>query len=129
MPNNSFPNTGSVTLGTDRNFFQKLSVSATGFGSNNATSPYVPGSQPDMIVPFNTQCVIFTNLSLASGTYAANTVVEYSFNGQVVHGELGSSSANISLTFQNRPVAKIWFRLQTGSSGPIIVSVQAWSTQ
>lgn len=126
---NNFPGTGSVTLGYDRNFFQKISVTATGFGSNNAGSPYVPGPQPDMIIPFNTQSVILTNLSLASGTYASGSVVEYSFNGQTVHGELGSSSANISLTFENRIVAKIWFRLQTGSSGPVSISVQAWSTQ
>lgn len=128
MPNNNFPGTGSVTLGYDRNFFQKASVTATGFGSNNDGSPYVPGPQPDMIIPFNTGGVILTNLTLASGTYAAGSVVEYSFNGQVVHGELGSASANISMLFLNRPVAKIWFRVQTGSTGPISVSVQAWST-
>jgi len=128
MVTNNFPGTGSVTLGYDRNFFQKLSVTATGFGSNNATSPYVPGPQPDMIIPFNTECVILTNLSLGDGYTVGGSVVEYSFNGQVVHGELGSSTQNVSLTFQNRPVAKIWFRLQSGTAGPVNVSVQAWST-
>lgn len=132
MPNNNFPGTGSVTLGYDRNFFQKLSVTATTFGGNNSTSLYVPGPQPDMIISFNTQCVILTNLDAVFNTgtdgYAAGAVLEYSFNGQVVHGELGSSSQNVSLTFQNRPVAKIWFRIQGGSTGPINVSVQAWST-
>ena len=127
MPNNNFPGTGSVTLGHDRNFFQKLSVTATAFGGNNNGSLYVPGPQPDMIIPFNTGGVVMTNLAL-TGTWAAGSVVEYSFNGQVVHGELGSSTQNISLSFLGRPVAKIWFRLQTGSAGPVSVSVQAWST-
>src|SRR5208282_3141035 len=98
MPTNNFPGTGSVTLGYDRNFFQKLSVTATTFGGNNDGSLYVPGPQPDMIIPFNTAGVILTNLSLNDG-YAAGSTVEYSFNGQVLHGELGSSPQNISLTF------------------------------
>ena len=127
MPNNNFPGTGSVTLGYDRNYFQKLSVTATAFGGNNDGSLYVPGPQPDMIIPFNTGGVIMTNLAL-TGVWAAGSVVEYSFNGQVVHGELGSSTQNISLSFLGRPVAKIWFRLQSDSAGPVSVSVQAWST-
>jgi hypothetical protein len=120
MPNNNFPGTGSVTLGYDRNFFQKISVTATTFGGNNSTSPYVPGTQPDMIIPFNTQAVMFLNLGTG--------VVEFSFNGQTVHGELNSANPSAGLTFDNRPVSKIWFRVQTGSTGPIMVSVQAWST-
>jgi hypothetical protein len=124
MPNNNFPGTGSVTLGFDRNFFEKLAVTATTFGGNNDGSLYVPGPQPDMIITFNTQCVMMLNLGAG-----ATNVVEYSFNGQVVHGELNPTNASVGMTFDNRIVSKIWFRIQSGSTGPVTVSVQAWSTQ
>lgn len=123
MPNNNFPGTGSVTLGFDRNFFVKVAVTATTFGGNNDGSLYVPGPQPDVIISFNTQSVMMLNL----GTGATN-VVEYSFNGQTLHGELNPTNPSAGMAFDGRAISKIWFRVQAGSSGPISVSVQAWST-
>lgn len=126
MSSNNFPNIGYISYGRDFNFFQKYSVTATTFGGDT-----VDGYQPSMIITFPTYGVIFTNLALDGYTdgYTGNSIVEYSFNGQTVHGELGSNDNNISLTFENRVISLIWFRIQSGSSGPIPISVQAWGVR
>ena len=118
MTTNNYPNIGYTTLGFDRNFFKKVAVSATTFGGDSAD-----GYQPDVVITFNTVGLMFLNLG--SG---ATSVIEYSFNGQTVHGELNPTNASAALSFDNRPVSKIWFRVQAGSSGTINISVQAWST-
>jgi|SRR5271165_4553196 len=99
---------GKITNGYDFNFFQKLDITASDF-NNNA----------DMFVPFVTQGVLMLNTG--SGT------IEFSFNGNTVHGELNSANASAGMAFDNRVVGKIWFRVQSGSSGPITVSVNAWA--
>jgi hypothetical protein len=113
MTTNRFPNVGITSNGRDFNFFEKLPITATTFGGTTQT-----GAQPDMIITFPTQGVQMLNLG--SG------VLEYSFNGTFVHGELNSANASVGLTFDGRTISKIWFRVQAGSSGPINVSVQAW---
>jgi len=102
-----------ITYGRDFNFYKKMSVSATAFNTD-----------ADMIITFTTQGVQFLNLG--SGT--AN-VIEFSFNGNTVHGELDASRVSAGITFDNRVVCKIWFRIQSGSTGPVDVSVNAWSIQ
>lgn len=128
MPANNFPNIGKVTYGYSHNYFNKLAVSWTDFGANS-----VDGYQPDMIINLlePTYTVIFTNITAASSTdgYASGSVLEYSFDGNTVHGELGSNTNNFSLTFQNRVISTIWFRVQSGSSGTLVVSVQAWGVR
>jgi len=118
---NNFPNIGYATVGRDFNFFQKLDVTASTFGGAS-----ISGQQPDMVITFPTYSVIFTNIDAnPSGTFVASKVVEYSFNGQTVHGTLGSCPSDVVLTFNNRVISAIWFRVQSGSSGANI-SVQAW---
>ena len=125
MPTNNFPNIGKVTYGYSHNYFNKMAVNWTDFGANS-----VDGYQPDMIINLlePTYTVIFTNITATSSTdgYASGSVLEYSFDGNTVHGELGSNTNNFSLTFENRVISLIWFRVQSGSSGPLTVSVQAW---
>lgn len=120
MPTNNFPGIGYKTQGVDFNFFQKLVVSAATFGGGS-----VDGYQPDMIIKFPTQGVIFN----VQGVGGAN-VIEYSFNGTTVHGELSQVSASnrYFLTFNNREISMIWFRVQSGSSSAT-VTVEAWSTR
>jgi hypothetical protein len=115
MPTNRFPGVGYTNFGRSWNFFEKVEVNATTFGGDS-----VDGYQPDMVITFVTESAFFLNEGF-SGT------VEYSFNGLHVHGELDSSGLTKMLTFNNRVISKIWFRVKSGSSGPIIVSVQAWS--
>ena len=119
MPTNNYPGIGYTTYGRDLNFFQKVAVSSTTFGGGS-----VDGYQPDIIIPFQSQSVMFLNLG-SGGT----NVVEFSFNGTTVHGELNPTNASVGLTFDNRVVSKIWFRVQSGSTGTITVSVQAWSVR
>ena len=101
------------TKTNDFNFFQKQDVFWTTFGGG-ATDGY----GPDMIIPFSTQSLVFIN--------EGNGILEYSFTGKAVHGELDSSSLTKGLIFDNRVVSLIWFRVKTGSTGPIKISVQAW---
>ena len=118
MPTNNFPNIGYKTHGKDFNFFQKVTVSAVTFGGGS-----VDGYQPDLLITFSTQGLIF-NIE-GSGS----NVVEYSFNGNTVHGELTqpTAGARTTLTFNNRVESLIWFRVKSGSTGPITISVEAWS--
>ena len=102
------------TQGRDFNFYQVLPVNWSTFGGGASD-----GYGCDMIITFTTTGVMFLNEG--TGT------VEYSFNGSTVHGELASGSPTAGLTFDNRVISLIWFRVKTGSNGPINVSVQAWS--
>ena len=128
MPSNNYPGIGKLTYGYAHNYFQKLSVTWTTFGGGA-----VDGYQPDLIINLlePTDTVIMTNITATSSTdgYASGSVIEYSFDGNVVHGELGSSTTNFSLTFRNRVISTIWFRIQTGSTSPLTVSVQAWGVR
>jgi hypothetical protein len=101
----------AVTLGRDFNFFQKLSISQT----------TTFGADCDVVITFSTQSVMLLNLGTG--------VVEFSFNGNTVHGELNSANPSAGLTFDNRVISKIWFRVQSGSTPPINVSVMAWGTR
>ena len=93
----------------DYNFFKKIDVSSSSFNEDY-----------DMIITFTTQGIFFLN--------EGSGVVEYSFNGTTVHGELDSSNLTKFLSFDNRVVSTIWFRVKIGSSGTIKISVQAWGT-
>lgn len=97
----------------DHDYFQKVSVNWTTFGGGSSD-----GIGPDLIITFSTSNAKFLN----EGT----GVIEYSFNGNHVHGELNSANVTQALSFDNRVISTIWFRVKTGSTGPIVVSVQAW---
>lgn len=111
---NNFPGVGKIKYGRDFNFYQKLDVVATDFGSESPS-----GQQPDMIITFPTQSVMFLNENTSG-------VIEYSFNGTTVHGELDPTLPSKAMTFDNRVISLIWFRVKSGSSGPITVRVDAW---
>ncbi len=113
------------TTGRDYNFFQKKIVTGTNFGSTVLDGYQAnDGYYCDLFITFPTTGVIFH--TEATGT---NTI-EYSFNGHTVHGELVPATATddgrTTLTFLNRKITAIWFRIKSGSSGPITVSVEAW---
>lgn len=99
----------AISYGRDYNFFQ----SAT---PGSAT----PGT-------FATDCDVVINLLAPTYTVTlwapSGTVVQYSFNGNTIHGTLDGSGATApaSLTFQNRVISKIWF------AGSGTVRVEAWA--
>lgn len=110
-----------ITKGRDFNFYQKVEVNWSSFGGGNADS-----KSPDCVITFPTQSVIFFNEETSGAT---DKTVEYSFNGNTVHGELDCSLPSRTLTFDNRVVTLIWFRVKSGSSGAITVRVDAWGTR
>lgn len=105
------------TQGRDFNFYQALTVTWTTFGGGASD-----GYGCDMIITFPSYGVIFTNES-------PGTVVQYSFNGSTVHGVLDgtTTSTTRSMTFLNRQVALIWFKVVTG--GTANITVTAWATR
>jgi len=111
------------TQGRDFNFFQKLEVNWTQFGAPDGYTT-ADGYGPDVVITFPTQSVMFLNEETS-----ATNVVEYSFNGTTVHGELDPTLPSRGVAFDNRAVSLIWFRLKSGSSGPVTVRIDAWGTK
>lgn len=100
-------------LGKDFNYFTKISVTGAAFGD-----------QSDAAIAFPIRCLTLLN----EGTTLSH-VIEYSFNGTHVHGDMTPTKSSAFLSFEDRAVSGIWFRVKTGSSGPIIVRVEAWATK
>lgn len=116
MPTNNYPGIGKKNFGRDFNFYKKIEVIATDFGSDS-----VDGQQPDTIITFPTQSIMFLNEESGAGK-----VVEYSFNGNHVHGELDPELPSKGLVFDDRVASLIWFRIKSGSTGPITIRIDAW---
>lgn len=109
--------------GKDYNYYKELTVSWTQFGAPDGYT-LADGYGPDLIITFPTYGVIFANTS-ASG------IIEYSFNGTTVHGQLDGTAASSTtkiMTFLNRPISLIWFRVKSGSTTSNI-TVTAWGTR
>ena len=99
-----------ITDGVDRNFFAKLAISNTEFGDADGYS--------NVIFAFRgaTKTIFLTN-------EGANPI-EYSFNGNTLHGDLTTGTNTEHLEFLNRPASKIWFRVPSGGS---TIRVEAWA--
>jgi hypothetical protein len=105
-------NRGPITRGADFNFFEKLEVTNTTFGDPN------DGYQADIIISLRGP---LKTLFLVN---EGSEVIEYSFNGNTLHGDLTPGTPTAALSFDNRPVSKMWFRVAGGSS---IIRVEAWA--
>jgi len=114
----------TITQGNSFDDFAKLDVTWSTFGYGQADH-----KSPDYYAPFSTQGFQLINLTVdgyeTSQTWPSSNVIEYSFNGSDVSGELGSGRSNVALTFNNRVNCLMWFRVQAGSSSSV-VSIQAW---
>lgn len=99
-------NRGPITNGRDFNFFQKIEVTSTTF-SNDC----------DLIIPFPTRGVMFL--------LESDGVVEYSFNGNTLHGDMDFNAATKGIVFDNRTITKIWFRRVSGTA-PLTVRIESW---
>ena len=117
MSTNEFPGIGKNTKGKDFNYYKKITVTSTDFGSDS-----VSGEQPDVVFGFTVQSLMLLNEG-AGGS--GNNVIEYSFNGNTVHGELDPDLPSRALSFDNRSVSMIWFRIKSGSTSSVI-RVDAW---
>jgi len=95
------------TVGIDKFYFKKVDVTWGTF-NNNA----------DAAVTLKTKNSI---LLINEG----NSIVEVSFNGNTVHGELNPSNGTGSLKIDDTSIVKIWFRLKTGKSSIIRIQNDA----
>ena len=97
----------------DYNFYTKVDINWSNFGENT------DGYAPDVVIKFGGNHLMLLNEN-------DDGVVEYSFNGRTVHGELDPNLPTKGLTFDMRPVNYIWFRVKSGSIGPIKVRIDSW---
>ena len=56
---------------------------------------------------------------------SAGTIIEYSFNGSDLCGDLDPSEATAGMIFDNRGQCRVFFRLKSGTSAS--VRVEAWA--
>lgn len=98
---------GPITRGIDYNYFNKLTISAASFATNSDAAPISRGQ------------ITFSLVNEGTG------VIEYSFNGNTLHGDLTPGTPTAALFFDDRRVGQIWFRLKSGAAS--IVRIEAWS--
>jgi hypothetical protein len=55
-------------------------------------------------------------------------VVQYSFDGETVHGDMTPKMPSEAIIFDNRSQSKIWFRRAT-PGGPVLTRVEAWRNE
>lgn len=99
----AFPDKNAkITRGADFNFFYEDTVSNPGFTED----PYIPGVRGS---------------SHSFYIRTAGATVEYSFDGNNIHGRL--TVAQAERFFPNRSISKIWFR----SAGSATIEVEGWA--
>lgn len=101
--------------GPSFDYYQRITVTWNTFGGNSSD-----GYQPDLIVPFSTQGILMLNEDSTS-------VIEVSFNGTTVHDRLDPANPSRGVSYDNRVVSLVWFRLASGASA--VVSFRAWATR
>ena len=89
------------------NFFDRVNVTTGDFGDCAVSWDFISSGI----------------LLLNEGT--AGNVVQYSFDGISVHGDLNPSLASAGIGFDERHQCKIYFRLSSGSGA--LVRVEAWA--
>lgn len=97
----------TTPTGHDRNFYKEVSVSSATFTAAEDVLINIKGVSHLLIE-----------------NYGAG-IVEYSFNGIVLHGRVGAAvgAAPTVKAFEGRSVAKIWFRAVSGTN---TVRVESW---
>lgn len=98
---------------SDFNKFARITVDGYTFAASDS---------PDIDFSFR-----HSNLSFSMVLESGSGVVEYSFNGSTLHGDLEIGTPTEAIFFDNRPVSKIWFRAKTGAAIGASVRVEGWS--
>lgn len=94
-------------FGRDNDFFEKISISNAAFPENPQIRINIVGQQ---------------SISFLLET---NSTVEYSFNGNKIHGDMIGGTGSSGIFFNNRSISSIWWRV-TGGTSPAIVRIEAW---
>jgi hypothetical protein len=97
-----------IEIGKDFQHFQRVNVSGANFPQF-----------ADVQFKFRRSNMSFSLVWEGEG------VVEYSFNGNTVHGDMQDGTPTEAMFFDNRNVNGIWFRLASGSAGD--VRVEGWA--
>jgi hypothetical protein len=94
----------------DTNFFNKYRVSSTAF---------------EVVATWN-----FTSIGIALMVESndAGDVIQYSFDGVTVHGDMTPTFPSEGIVFDNRFQSKVWFRRANPGSA-VLVRVEAWRHQ
>lgn len=95
---------GPRTLGKDRFYFEKKTISSSTF---NTDADFA-------VALISKNSILITNEGSGS--------IEYSFDGVKVHGQLNPALGKTSIVVNDASIVKIWFKLQSGV--PSVVSVQ-----
>ena len=106
-------NRGPITNGVDFNFFERIEVTRTTFGDPN------DGYKCDIFIALRGPLKTLFLVNEGSET------IEYSFNGNRLHGDLIPGTPTAALSFDNRPISKMWFRVPSGN--PSTIRVEAWA--
>lgn len=93
--------------GKDFNLFRLVTVTNTAFNTESDVKMTIRGQNHFSLVNYG------------------SATVQYSFNGVDVFGDLRNGTPTAALTFQNRSISEIWFRLT--SPGSVEVRVEAWA--
>jgi len=101
---------GSLQRRKDSNFFQKYRVSSTSF---------------EVVASWN---FISIGIALMVESNNRNDVIQYSFDGETVHGDMTPTLPSEGIVFDNRFQSKVWFRRATPGD-PVVVRVEAWRNE
>ena len=113
---NNYPGIG-FSNGRIHDIYQQFVVIGYNFGDQTLS-----GAQPDFVPLFSVQ-----SWALQTEGTLATHLVEFSLNGITVAGQLSPVLPSRAQFYDNRPLSKIWFRLASGSVGPVTVDLTAWA--
>lgn len=89
------------------NFFTHVTVTSSSFSDTFVQWDFV------------SQGIALLNLGVATN------IIEYSFNGTTVHGDLDPSTASAGIIFDNRGECCVYLRLKSGTTAD--VRIEAWA--
>ena len=98
------------TVGKDFQKFERIVVDG-----------YVFEDNANFVFNFRASLMSFSLVNEGAGT------VEYSFNGNTVHGDLTVGTPTEAIFFDNRNVTAIWFRAASGGAVNTTVRVEGWA--
>ena len=96
-----------INIGFDDNFFKLVTISNVDFTEDSSV-----------------KIDVLNQVSLSLVNYGTETI-EYSFNGNKLHGDLRPNTPTEAIFFDDRRVDQIWLRSPTGTTCE--VRVEAWA--